>query len=149
MAHSGIVSRCIFDQLRRIGNRSLRRSQGRVSCVLLIWALHHVEAPTASLIVLLETDLNALSTWLIVGEPVPTATWSGGPFIIAGVVIRLIPALTSGSRQSRLQPFPLSRRPTALPRPCGQLRPRGRTTRPARCEKALDVASLDASLIIH
>lgn len=53
---------------------------------LFSWALRHVEAHRASLIVLLETVLNPLWTWLIVGEPVPRATLIGGPFVLAGVV---------------------------------------------------------------
>ncbi len=48
-------------------------------------ALKTVEAPRASLIVLLEMLLNPLWTYLFVGETVPRATLIGGPFILAGV----------------------------------------------------------------
>lgn len=53
--------------------------------VLFSWALQRVEAHRAALIVLLETVLNPLLTYLIVGEPVPRPTLLGGPLIIAGV----------------------------------------------------------------
>lgn len=54
--------------------------------VLFSWALQRVEAHRASLIVLLETVLNPLWTFLLVGELVPPATLMGGPLILAGVV---------------------------------------------------------------
>jgi drug/metabolite transporter (DMT)-like permease len=53
--------------------------------VLFSWALQHVEAYRAALIVLLEAVLNPLWTYLIVGEAVPAATLVGGPIILAGV----------------------------------------------------------------
>ena len=54
--------------------------------VLFSWALQRVQAHRASLIVLLETVLNPLWTFLLVGEMVPHATLLGGPLILAGVV---------------------------------------------------------------
>jgi drug/metabolite transporter (DMT)-like permease len=54
--------------------------------VLFSWALQRVEAHRAALIVLLETVLNPLLTFLIVGEVPPGATLIGGPVILAGVV---------------------------------------------------------------
>jgi DME family drug/metabolite transporter len=54
--------------------------------MLFSWALQRVEAHRASLIVLLETVLNPIWTYLIVGEPPPTATLIGGPLILASVV---------------------------------------------------------------
>jgi drug/metabolite transporter (DMT)-like permease len=53
--------------------------------VLFSWALQRVEAHRASLIVLLETILNPLLTYLLVGEPVPVPTLLGGPLILLGV----------------------------------------------------------------
>ena len=53
--------------------------------VLFSWALQRVEAHRAALIVLLETVLNPLWTFLIVGEKVPGPTWIGGPLILLGV----------------------------------------------------------------
>lgn len=53
--------------------------------VLFARALQSVEAHQASLIVLLETILNPIWTYLVVGEAVPKATLLGGPFILAGV----------------------------------------------------------------
>jgi drug/metabolite transporter (DMT)-like permease len=49
------------------------------------WALQYVEAHRASLIVLLETVLNPIWTYLVVGEMVPTATLVGGPLILLAV----------------------------------------------------------------
>ncbi|MBN2447540.1 MAG: DMT family transporter [Phycisphaerae bacterium] len=54
--------------------------------VLFSWALQRVEAHRAALIVLLETVLNPLWTYLLVGEAVPGATLVGGPLILLGVV---------------------------------------------------------------
>ncbi len=75
--------------------------QMAVPYLMFSWALKHVEAPRASLIVLLETVFNPLLTYLVVGELVPTATLVGGPLILASVVgwmlltwrreVRLIP----------------------------------------------------------
>ncbi len=53
--------------------------------LLFSWALRHVAAGRAALIVLLETVLNPLLTWLLVGERVPTPTLIGGPIILASV----------------------------------------------------------------
>lgn len=50
------------------------------------WALQYVEAHRASLIVLLETVLNPIWTYLVVGEIVPAATLVGGPLILLAVV---------------------------------------------------------------
>ncbi|MFH1745687.1 MAG: DMT family transporter [Planctomycetota bacterium] len=58
--------------------------------VLFSWALQRVEAYRAALIVLLETLLNPLWTYLIIGERVPNATLVGGPFILAGVITWLL-----------------------------------------------------------
>ena len=49
------------------------------------WALKYVQAHRAALIVLLETVLNALWTYLIIGEMVPTATLIGGPLILFSI----------------------------------------------------------------
>ncbi len=54
--------------------------------VLFSWALQRVEAHRAALIVLLETVLNPLWTYLLVGETVPGPTLKGGPLILAGIV---------------------------------------------------------------
>lgn len=54
--------------------------------VLFSWALQRVPAHQAALIVLLETILNPLWTFLLVGERPPTATLFGGPLILAGVL---------------------------------------------------------------
>lgn len=54
--------------------------------VLFSWALRHVEAHKASLIILLETVLNPIWTFLVVGETPPGATMLGGPLILASVV---------------------------------------------------------------
>lgn len=54
--------------------------------VLFSWAIRHVEAHQASLIVLLETVLNPIWTYLVVGEIPPGATLIGGPLILASVI---------------------------------------------------------------
>lgn len=54
--------------------------------MLFSWALQHVEAHRAALLLLLETVLNPLWTYLIVGEAPPDATLLGGPLILLGVV---------------------------------------------------------------
>ena len=54
--------------------------------LLFSWALRHVEAHRAALIVLLETVLNPALTYLMVGEHVPPATLVGGPLILVSVV---------------------------------------------------------------
>ena len=58
--------------------------------VLFSWALQRVEAHRAALIVLLETVLNPLWTFLLVGEKVPGATLIGGPLILLGVATWLL-----------------------------------------------------------
>ena len=65
--------------------------------LLFTWALQHVPAPRAALLTLLETVLNPLLTWLIVGQPVPTGTLVGGPLIILAAAGGLV-------RQSTRQP---------------------------------------------
>lgn len=52
---------------------------------LFSWALRHVRAHHASLIVLLETVLNPVWTWLLIGEAIPRATLLGGPLILVSV----------------------------------------------------------------
>ena len=59
--------------------------QMAVPYLLFSWALRYVEAHRASLIVLLETVLNPLWTYLVVGEKVPVATLIGGPLILLSV----------------------------------------------------------------
>jgi drug/metabolite transporter (DMT)-like permease len=54
--------------------------------LLFSWALRHVEAHRASLVVMLETIFNPILTWLVVGEAVPTPTLIGGPLILCGAV---------------------------------------------------------------
>lgn len=54
--------------------------------VLFTWALQRVEAHRVSLIVLLETVLNPLLTYLVIGEHVPPATIIGGPLILVSVL---------------------------------------------------------------
>lgn len=58
--------------------------------VLYSWALQRVVASRASLIVLVETMLNPLWTWLLVGEAVGRPTLMGAPFILAGVVVNVL-----------------------------------------------------------
>ena len=54
--------------------------------VMFSWALRYVEAHRAALILLLETVLNPLWTYLIVHEAPPIATLLGGPLILLSVV---------------------------------------------------------------
>lgn len=58
--------------------------------VLFSWALRHLQAHRAALILLLETVLNPLLTYLIVGEEVPLATLYGGPMIILSAAVSVI-----------------------------------------------------------
>lgn len=58
--------------------------------LLFSWALQRVEAHRAALIVLLETMLNPLLTFLLVGEAVPPATLMGGPLILLSVAAWMI-----------------------------------------------------------
>ena len=60
--------------------------QMAIPYLLFSWALQYVEAHRAALIVLLETVLNPLWTYLIVKEAVPAATLVGGPLILLSVV---------------------------------------------------------------
>jgi len=53
--------------------------------VLFSWALQRIEAHKAALIVLLETVLNPVWTFMLVGERVPLPTLRGGPLILIGV----------------------------------------------------------------
>ncbi len=53
--------------------------------VLFSWALQHIGAHRAALILLLEPILNPIWTYLLVGETPPAATLLGGPLILAGV----------------------------------------------------------------
>lgn len=55
--------------------------------VLFTWALKRIEAYRASLIVLLETVLNPIWTFLAVREIPEPATLIGGPLILAGVAL--------------------------------------------------------------
>lgn len=66
--------------------------------VLFSWALRRVEAPQASLIVLLETVFNPLLTYFAVHETPPTATLIGGPLILLGVVASIL--LSRGRRSA-------------------------------------------------
>jgi drug/metabolite transporter (DMT)-like permease len=58
--------------------------------VLFSWALKHIQAHRAALILLLETVLNPVLTYLIVNESVPRATLRGGPLIILGVGVSIL-----------------------------------------------------------
>jgi len=60
--------------------------QMAVPYVLFSWALRHVEAHQAALILLLEALMNPMWTYLVVGEHVPHATLLGGPLILASVI---------------------------------------------------------------
>lgn len=60
---------------------------------LFSWALQRVDAPRASLIVLLETVLNPLWAFLGVGEVPPTATLIGGGMILLSVIALLASSL--------------------------------------------------------
>lgn len=66
--------------------------------ILFSWALARVEAHRAAIVVLLETVLNPLWTWLAVGEPVPVPTRFGGPLILLGVLTWTILALLRSRR---------------------------------------------------
>jgi DME family drug/metabolite transporter len=57
--------------------------------LLFSWALQRVEAHRAALILLLETVLNPIWTYLVVGEVPPVATLIGGPLVLAGVLVSL------------------------------------------------------------
>ncbi|GIX05898.1 MAG: permease [Candidatus Poribacteria bacterium] len=59
--------------------------QFAVPYALYSWAVQYVQAARASLIVLLETLLNPLWTYLAVGERVPPATLRGGTLILLAV----------------------------------------------------------------
>jgi DME family drug/metabolite transporter len=64
--------------------------QMAIPYLLFSWALQRVEAHRAALIVLLETVLNPLWTYLIVHEPVPEPTLIGGPLILLSVISWLL-----------------------------------------------------------
>jgi DME family drug/metabolite transporter len=57
--------------------------------LLFSWALQRVEAHRAALILLLETVLNPIWTYLVVREAPPLATLVGGPLVLAGVLVAL------------------------------------------------------------
>jgi DME family drug/metabolite transporter len=76
--------------------------------VMFSWALRHVEAHRAALIVLLETVLNPLWTYLIVGEAPPPATLLGGPLILVGVAGWLVLAWRREATLRPPQPSPES-----------------------------------------
>ncbi len=58
--------------------------------VLFAWALRHLEARRAALLLLLEALLNPLLTYLAVGERPNRATLIGGPLILLGVAGSLL-----------------------------------------------------------
>jgi drug/metabolite transporter (DMT)-like permease len=64
--------------------------QMAIPYMMFSWALKHVEAHHAALIVLLETVLNPVLTYLVVGEPIPRPTLLGGPVILISVVVFMI-----------------------------------------------------------
>lgn len=74
--------------------------------LMFAWALKRVEAHRAALILLLETILNPIWTYLTVGEVPPTATLIGGPLILAGVVLSLWLTWRRGGLQSAPLPEP-------------------------------------------
>jgi DME family drug/metabolite transporter len=67
--------------------------------VLFSWALQYVEAHQAALILLLETVLNPIWTFLLVGEVPPPATLAGGPLILLGVAGWMVLAWRRERRQ--------------------------------------------------
>lgn len=69
---------------------SLGLLQFTLPYVLFAWALQHVPAHHAALILYAEVGMNPLWTWLAVGEPVPLATCIGGPIILASVAWHLL-----------------------------------------------------------
>jgi drug/metabolite transporter, DME family len=72
--------------------------------VLFSWGLQRVEAHKAALIVLLETVLNPIWTFLLVGERVGTPTLIGGPLILLGVAGWLILSWRRASRAAVVVP---------------------------------------------
>ncbi len=60
--------------------------QMAIPYLLFSWALQYVEAHRAALIVLLETVLNPVLTYVMVGEAIPGPTLVGGPVILVSVV---------------------------------------------------------------
>ncbi len=60
--------------------------QVAVPYALFSWALQHIEAHRAALILLIEVVLNPILTYLVVGEQVSAATLLGGPLILLSVV---------------------------------------------------------------
>lgn len=74
--------------------------------VLFTWGLTRVAAQRAALIVLLEAVLNPLWTWLAVGEPVPSATWLGGPLILAGIGGWIVLTWRGSAARSTHSPVP-------------------------------------------
>ena len=80
LAHSFGLTRYTFGLMLLMG-----LVQFTFPYLLFSWGLQYVEAHRAALIVLLETVLNPLWTYLIVGEAPPVATLWGGPLILLGV----------------------------------------------------------------
>ncbi len=76
--------------------------------LLFSWALQYVEAHRAALIVLLETVLNPLWTYLLVGESPPVATLRGGPLILLGVAGWLLLVWRRERARARQTPAPQS-----------------------------------------
>lgn len=68
---------------------SLGLLQFTLPYILFAWALQHVPAHHAALILYAEVGMNPLWTWLVVGEPPPLATCIGGPIILASVIWHL------------------------------------------------------------
>lgn len=66
--------------------------------VLFTWGLRRASAVFGALIVLIETILNPLWTWLILEEKPPLATLLGAPLILAAIVIKIL--VENARRQS-------------------------------------------------
>jgi DME family drug/metabolite transporter len=56
--------------------------------LLLGWGVRTVPAQESVLITILEALLNPIWVWMFVGELPTTATWIGGGFILAGLILR-------------------------------------------------------------
>lgn len=67
---------------------------------LFSWALRRIEAHKASLIVLIETILNPVWTYLAVGEAVPVPTLMGGPLILLAVATAARPERNDDPRDA-------------------------------------------------
>jgi len=75
--------------------------QFTIPYVLFTWALQHIAAYQAALIVLIEALLNPLWTFLTVGELPPPATLLGGPLILASVAGWVLLTARSGAQLRR------------------------------------------------